>query len=212
MGEQFSTVLRTGTAQEHENAENAGFIKAIFDGRLSLDGFATLVAQHYFIYQVLEQAAEAMAADPVAGAFVLPELTRLPSLESDLGHLYGPGWRDRVEPTPATLRYLDRLREVCFTWAGGFVAHHYTRYLGDISGGQAVRAVVERHHGLVDHRGTSFYVFDGIPSRPGFRTRYRELLDSTGWDAAEQARVVEEACLAFRLNAAVFADLGALVP
>lgn len=206
--EGFAAALKLGTAQEHEQAEGADFVKAIFDGRLSLPGFATLVAQHYFIYQVLEQAAARMAADPVAGAFVLPELTRMPSLEADLLFLYGEDWRDRIEPTPATVRYQERLRKVCFDWAGGFVAHHYTRYLGDVSGGQAVRAVTERAHGLVDHSGTSFYVFEGIPDRPGFRARYRELLDATGWAPEEQLRVVDEARLAFRLNSAVFADLG----
>jgi heme oxygenase len=27
---------------------------------------------------------------------------------------------------------------------GGFVAHHYTRYLGDLPGGQVIRTVLQR--------------------------------------------------------------------
>ena len=34
--------------------------------------YADLAAQHWFIYETLEQAAQAMADDPVAGDFVLP--------------------------------------------------------------------------------------------------------------------------------------------
>ncbi|QUQ71067.1 biliverdin-producing heme oxygenase [Kutzneria sp. CA-103260] len=208
----FSAALRAGTMADHQVANGAEFVRVLFDQRLSLAGFAALVAQHYFIYQVLEEAADAMAGDPVAGPFASPELRRLPALEQDLAHLYGPEWASIVEPGPATVAYTDRLREVAFDWPGGFVAHHYTRYLGDISGGQAVGAVTERQHGIVDHAGTRFYVFDQIPDRKAFKARYHELLNTAPWDEAERERVIEESRIAYRHNSAVFTDLERHLP
>jgi heme oxygenase (biliverdin-producing, ferredoxin) len=192
---------------DHQDANGSPYVRALFDQRLSLDGYAALVAQHYFIYRELERASDAMVGDPVAGPFASPELRRLPSLERDLRDLYGPDWADRIAPSPATEAYTGRIREVAFDWAGGFVAHHYTRYLGDISGGQAVRALAERQHGLVDHAGTRFYVFDQIPDRKAFKARYHTLLDTAPWDEAERDRVIEESRIAYRHNTAVLTDL-----
>ncbi len=49
------------------------------------------MAQHYFIYEVLEQAAERFADDEVAATFISPQLTRMPALQDDLEFLLGAG-------------------------------------------------------------------------------------------------------------------------
>ena len=204
----FSLLLAAGTAAEHEGARSAPFVDALLTGRLNLDGYAALVAQHYFIYRELEQGAQRMDADSVARRFLFDELARLPSLEADLAHLLGPTWRERITPTAATVEYCERIREVCANWAGGFVAHHYTRYLGDLSGGRIVHAILRRTYDLPDGVGTTFYEFAGIEKPKVFKDRYRELLDAVPWDELEQQRVVDEAVLAYRHNQRVFADLG----
>ena len=208
MGARFSAALRTMTWDEHQKAEFAGYMQALMDGRLPLAAYADMVAQHYFAYRVLEEAAEAMRHDPVAGRFVFDELTRLPALERDLEHLVGADWRNRIRANAATERYCERLREVCFDWPGGFVAHSYTRYLGDLSGGQAIGVSVQRIYGLADGRGVQFYHFPGIPKRREFKDGYRRQLDQADWSAEEQARVVDEVLLAYRLNTDVLVELG----
>lgn len=208
VGERFSRALRASTWDDHEKAEYTEYMQALLDGKLSRDGYAALVAQHYFPYLVIEQAAEQMRSDPVAGPFVSDGLTRTPALERDLAFLYGPDWRRQIAPSPATEAYLARLREVCFRWPGGFVAHHYTRYLGDLSGGQVIRHAAEKTYGLVDHVGAEFYVFDRIGSARQFKIDYRSLLDRAPWDEAERQRVIAEVTLAYRLNTAVLAELG----
>ena len=204
----FSTVIREASRAEHEEAENAGFGQALLGGLLTVDAYAELAAQTYLIYATLEEATAAQRTDPIGAAFVFDELLRLPALERDLAYLRGAAWRGSIEALPATTRYCDRLREVCFTWAGGFVAHQYTRYLGDLSGGQVIRRVLAREYGLADE-GARFYVFEGIPKPKPFKDLYRARLDAAPWDATERTRIVAEVKLAFRLNSWLFADLGA---
>jgi heme oxygenase len=98
---------------------------------------------------------------------------------------------------------------VAFTWPAGFVAHHYTRYLGDLSGGQLMRRALRREYGL-DGPGTRFYEFPGVDPRT-FKQHYRHLLDTAPWDAVEQDRFLDEVSLAYRLNTAILDDLGKVV-
>lgn len=87
------------------------------------------------------------------------------------------------------------------------MAHHYTRYLGDLSGGQYIGRQVRRTLDLAaGEDGVRFYRFPGKPK--SYKDRYRELLDTAPWDAAEQEAVIGEVKAAYRLNAAVTAELG----
>ncbi|MFE9099366.1 heme oxygenase (biliverdin-producing) [Actinomadura geliboluensis] len=205
--ELFSARLRAATWDDHGDNEGSAYMSALAEGRLGRDEYAVLVAQLHPVYDLLEEAADRMAADPVAGRFDLPGLRRRDALEADLGYFYGPRWRARIEPNTATERYCARLREVCFDWPGGFVAHHYTRYLGDLSGGQYIGRQVRRTLDLAaGDDGVRFYRFPGKPK--SYKDRYRELLDTAPWDAAEQEAVIGEVKAAYRLNAAVTAELG----
>jgi heme oxygenase len=199
--------VRTLTRADHEAAETTPFVTELIGGRLGVAAYARLASQHYFIYEALEAAGAAQADDPVAGPFVALGLHRLPSLERDLAHLLGDGWRTRIAPLPSVRRYADRLREVGEGWPAGFVAHHYTRYLGDLSGGQLVRKALQREYGLGDD-GTAFYAFPGL-AVGAVKRRYREMLDAAAWDEAERARFVQEVSYAFRLNKDVFEELAA---
>ncbi len=78
-----------------------------------------------------------MRDDPVGAPFVDDRLTRLPAIVADLEAIYGAGWRDEIAPSEATATYVARLEEVCPTLGRRLrVAHHYVRYLGDLSGGR----------------------------------------------------------------------------
>ncbi|MFD1715104.1 heme oxygenase (biliverdin-producing) [Amnibacterium flavum] len=202
----FSQALRERTRTDHSSSEGAGFMTDLMSGRGSRDDYIALVAQHYFIYAALEAAAESMRDDAIARCFISDDLTRLPALEQDLEFLLGDDWRAQIEPLPTTRRYVDRIDEVAGSWPGGFVAHHYTRYLGDLSGGQIIRTLMQRQFGF-ETNGVGFYLFDQIAKPREFKDRYREQLDGVGWDDAERARVIDEVALAYRFNTELFADL-----
>jgi heme oxygenase len=203
----FAEQIRSATWARHEEAAGSPFLRALFEGTLDRDGYVAMVAQHHAIYGVLEDAASAMDDDPVAGPFVVRELHRGDALRRDLDALAGPDWRDAFAPSPATEAYCDRLREVCWGWPGGFVAHHYTRYLGDLSGGQVIRGAVERAYALEGGVGVEFYDFGAVGDLAAFKADYRARLDAAPWDDDERVRIVDEMLLAYDHNLAVLAEL-----
>ncbi len=205
----FSTVIRTASHEQHLEAETSTFMSDLLGGRLGVDAYARYTEQLWFVYEALESGAERLAHDPVAGPFVRPELFRLAALERDLAHLRGPRWRAGLSALPATRAYADRVRECAERWPAGYVAHHYTRYLGDLSGGQLIRAKAEKTWGFAKKGdGVRFYVFEGIANPAAFKRGYRELLDAVRADDLEKQRVVAECKRAFALNTAVFRALG----
>jgi heme oxygenase len=203
----FSLRLRNATRIQHEQAEESGFMSALIAGELPLAGYSALAGQLWPVYAALEEAAVDLRDHPVVGPFIADELFRLPALEADLAHLLGPDWRQAIPASAAAADYAARIRKVAAEWPEGYVAHHYTRYLGDLSGGQILRRVLQRIYGLSD-AGLTFFVFDGIPKPKPFKDAYRDRLDRINLDAAGQNRVIAEAGLAFELNTAVFATLG----
>ena len=204
----FSTALREQSRTAHSGSEHAGFMDDLMRGKGTREDYVALVAQHWFIYEALEGATDRMKESPIAAPFLSDKLTRLPALEADLAFLIGPNWRERIEPLPTTVRYVDRINEVGATWPGGFVAHHYTRYLGDLSGGQFIGKLMARQFGF-DTNGIGFYVFAEIADPASFKDVYREQLDAARWDADERERVIDEVLLAYQLNTDLFLDLAA---
>jgi len=202
----FSQALRERTRSGHSQSEGATFMTDLMEGRGSREDYIALVAQHYFIYEALEAAAVAMKDDAVAAAFITPQLIRLPALEDDLQFLLGDGWREQIAPLPTTARYVERINTVAASWSGGFVAHHYTRYLGDLSGGQIIRTLMQRQFGF-ETNGVGFYLFDQIAKPKEFKETYRDQLDAVAWDEAERERVITEVVTAYGFNTALFVDL-----
>ncbi|MFG2781515.1 heme oxygenase (biliverdin-producing) [Streptomyces prunicolor] len=205
----FSTVIRTASHEQHVEAETSTFMSDLLGGRLGVDAYARYTEQLWFVYEALETGAERLASDPVAGAFIQAELFRLPALERDLEHLRGADWRAGLTALPATRAYAERVRKCAELWPAGYIAHHYTRYLGDLSGGQIIRDKAERTWGFARRGdGVRFYVFEGIGNPAAFKRGYRELLDGVPVDDLEKQRIVAECKKAFALNTGVFRDLG----
>ncbi|WP_159501978.1 heme oxygenase (biliverdin-producing) [Microbacterium sp. 18062] len=202
----FSTALRERSSGAHSGSEGAGFMSDLIKGDGTREDYIALVAQHWFIYEALESAAERMRRDPVASVFITDRLTRLPALEADLEFLIGPDWRERIEPLPTTRRYVERINQVGATWSGGFIAHHYTRYLGDLSGGLFIGKLMQRRFGF-DTNGIGFYIFGDIADPKAFKDVYRDQLDAAPWDDAEKERVIDEVLLAYQFNTDLFEDL-----
>lgn len=208
-GRGFAARIRTETRTAHQEAERAPFVQDLLGGRLPVDDYVRLVVQHHALYSVLE-ALVAGSADPVVARFAAPELERLPAIVADLEFLAGPDWGARFPVLAATEAYGAHLREVAAAWPGGLVAHHYVRYLGDLSGGQLIGRVLQRVYRFEDQRGTAFYRFPGIASPKAFKARYRAQLDALGWVEPDRRRFVDEVNEAYRLNTDVFYELAPL--
>ncbi|GIF40692.1 biliverdin-producing heme oxygenase [Actinoplanes xinjiangensis] len=209
---EFSTRLRRATMVEHREAETRGFISRLMAGDVPMAGFAALTAQYLAVYRELEAAADRMraGAGPAAG-FADPALIRVPSLEADLAHLYGPDWESTITVLDSTRAYADRLRDLAAGSPTHFIAHHYVRYLGDLSGGQMIGRTLSNLYGLGE-AGTSFYRFDKITDARAYKISYRQRLDALTLPDDDATILIDEAQLAFRFNAAVFVELGTLYP
>ncbi|MEU9575017.1 biliverdin-producing heme oxygenase [Streptomyces massasporeus] len=211
--ESFSMLLRTASREQHEEARGSTFIGDLLGHKLGVEAFARYTEQLWFVYGALESGARQLTADPVAGPFIRPELFRLAALERDLEHLRGPGWRTAATALPATLEYAERITECARAWPAGYIAHHYTRYLGDLSGGQIIRDTAEKTWGFSKKGdGVRFYVFDEISNPAAFKRSYCELLDAVPGDELERQRIVAECKRAYGLNNAMFEALGEEFP
>lgn len=203
----LSTMLREGTRTEHEAAEGSAFVDDLLAGRLTVAAYADLALQLHTVYCALEEVGDAVRATPAGSGVVFDELRRVPALESDLAHLLGPAWREAADPLPATAAYAAEIRAGGAD-AGAYVAHAYTRYLGDLSGGQVIGRMVQRHYGVPD-AGVGFYAFPAVPKPKPFKDLYRARVDALPLSDAERDAVVERARAAFRHNRALFAALAA---
>lgn len=203
----FSQALRERTWSSHGDSEGADFMKDLMTGKGTRDDYIALVAQHFFIYEAIEATAEQFAHDPVAAPFITSQLTRLPAIKADLEFLIGADWREQITALPTAAAYAGRVREIAAqNWAGGFIAHHYTRYLGDLSGGQVIRTIMQRQFGF-ETNGVGFYLFDEIAKPKEFKNTYRDQLDAVEWDDAERDRVIDEVLAAYKFNTDLFVDL-----
>ena len=204
----LSTLLRTATRPQHEHAETRSFVTDLMGGSLSRAAYLDLARQHFVIYSSLEGTAERFADDPFVGRFVLPEVLRLDAIRADLRTLCGEDWQSEIVPLAATRDYAQRLAAI--TDPAHFLAHAYTRYLGDLSGGQAIAAMLKRHYGFTAEELT-FYKFN-VGKIKVFKDRYREMMDAVPFSPEQAQEAAAEAQVSFDLNAAVFVELGALHP
>lgn len=196
--------LREGTKDAHEQAENSGYMRAFVQGRVHRDAYARYVSGLYPVYTALEDALDANRAHPVVAPLYLPELHRRTALEADLAYFYGDAWRDAAPPSAGSAPYVARIREISATNPALLVAHSYTRYLGDLSGGQMLKKMTAKFLGLTSDAGLAFYEFPLIEAPGAFKGRYRDALNNLPIDEAGAEAVVAEASTAFTLNMRLF--------
>ena len=136
------------------------------------------------------------------------ELRRLESLEKDMHYFYGgANWRDRIQASPAAKAYVARVKEVAQTKPYLMIAHQYTRYLGDLFGGQMMGGMAKRSLNLQNDDGTSFYTFDDIPNTYKFITEWYQRLNDLQLTDEQKQEIVDEANLVFDLNIDVLQEL-----
>ncbi|MGV0837974.1 biliverdin-producing heme oxygenase [Mycolicibacterium thermoresistibile] len=201
----LSTAMRDGSQVEHDAAEESPFVAEILSGTVSVEGYADYLLRLRVVYAALEEAVREHRDDPLVAAVYDPALERLAALDADLDH-WAPGGARDVD-SPAAAGYRDRIAGAA--WGGDLIAHHYTRYLGDLSGGQAMGQKLNRAFKL-NGAGLAFYHF---PMRPKpYKDAYRARLDGLGLSDQQIGRVVDEVKVAFRLNQQLFDELGESLP
>ena len=203
----LASELKTGTKRSHTAAENTKFVGSFLRGVVSEQNYRTLIKDFYFVYSALEEEMERLEDDEFLKPIYFKELNRLNFLKWDLRYYYGPNWMMEVKPSEACIQYTERIHEVADTDPYLLVGHHYTRYLGDLSGGQILRNIAEKALDLPKGEGLHFYDFPKIDDKKAFKTKYREGLDKVTTDTSKINDIIAEANYAFRLNMYMFDEL-----
>lgn len=202
--------LREGTQQSHTAAENTAFMKCFLKGIVEREPFRKLLANLYFVYDALESELRRHQDHAIVGSMYFPELNRTPSLERDLAFYYGSQWREQIVPLPAGEIYVKRIHEVANTDPVLLIAHSYTRYMGDLSGGQALKKIIRSALNLPADEGTALHEFEQLPTveaKRAFKEKYRDALNALPLDDSTIQQIVDEANQAFTLNRDVVHEL-----
>ncbi|BBL86238.1 Heme oxygenase (chromatophore) [Paulinella micropora] len=203
----LASQLREGTKKSHTMAENTGFVSCFLKGVVDKNSYRNLVSDLYFVYSAMEEEILGLKNHPIVGLIAFEQLNRRNALEKDLSYYFGPKWHEEIKPSRSATAYISRLREVARTEPELLVGHHYTRYLGDLSGGQILKTIAQKAMQINGNDGLHFYEFDSIRNEKAFKNTYKAVMNNLPIDQAIADRIIEEANLAFKLNMNMFREL-----
>ena len=204
------TMLKGGTQERHDQAEATNFIKQVINCNITIDIYKLFLADLYHIYSAMEEVMEKNKGHPFAGPIYFPsELNRKKTLEEDLNYFLGTTWTAKDLPcTDATRKYVKRIYEIGENEPELLVPHSYTRYLGDLSGGQILKRKIAKSLDLPPTgEGTHFYEFEQIDDIKKFKDFYTGRMNSLEVGSGMLKAIQEEAKEAFLFNIKMFEEL-----
>ena len=192
------TALYLGSKTLHVEADRSGIISDLLRGEASRDGYILLQRNLLPAYQALELGLEQHRDNPALATLANYRLDRATALAADLTALCG-GSFEEIALLPAGEAYAQRIAACAEGDGARLIAHAYTRYLGDLSGGQILKRLLAKRPGLQPEE-LSFYDFPGHPDLAALKAEYRKALDDAGALIADQQAVIDEGSRAFQLN------------
>jgi len=202
----LSIELKEGTKESHSAAENTKFVAAFLRGVLNPEEYRKLLANFYFVYSAMEEAISS-TEDSKVKAIRSESLERKEAIAKDLKYYYGYNWEETIKPSEPCNTYVYRIKEIAEKDPYLLIAHHYTRYIGDLSGGQILKEITKRVLNPPVGEGLNFYDFPSIPNAKEFKNNYRASLDTLGCDEQQVNALITEANYAFRLNMYMFDEI-----
>ena len=201
--------LREGTKKSHTMAENTGFVACFLKGVVEKTSYRKLISDLYFVYKEMEEEIDRLVQEdhPVIKHIGFKELFRRQTLEKDLEFYYGNTWLDQIKISESAQSYVNRIRLVANESPELLVGHHYTRYIGDLSGGQILKKIAKKALNLRGDDGLNFYEFKLIEDEKLFKKSYSETLNKLPIDQKIADNIIEEANEAFAYNMNMFREL-----
>ena len=201
--------LREGTKKSHTMAENTGFVACFLKGVVEKTSYRRLISDLYFVYKAMEEEIERLVKEdhPVIKHIGFQELFRRKTLEKDLLFYYGNNWINEITISDSAQLYVNRIREVANQSPELLVGHHYTRYIGDLSGGQILKKIAKKALNLNGDDGLNFYEFQLIKDEKLFKKSYSETLNKLPIDQNIADKIIDEANQAFTYNMNMFKEL-----
>ncbi|ABD86872.1 heme oxygenase (biliverdin-producing) [Rhodopseudomonas palustris] len=182
----------------HLEAEKSGIIAELLRGTATRAGYALLLRNLFPVYRELENGLDRHQDNPGLDRLKPFKLGRTQAIQSDLIALCGPDWADSVPWLPAGQAYAKRISQTAEGDGLLLIAHAYTRYLGDLNGGQIVRRLLANTYQLRPCE-LSHYDFSSFPDPAELKHNYRAALNRAAMAGAPEP-IVEEGATAFSLN------------
>lgn len=198
----FCEKLKRETEDAHRSAESRPFIRDLMGGHMSRRAYARYVWALLPVYRAIEESTRE-STDSTVAIFDHRGLDRSERMQADLQRF---GLNDAGVTLESTQRYVATIHSAIES-PQRLLAHHYTRYMGDMAGGQAISRLMQRHYNI-ETSFLSFYDFSELGDLHHYRKQYRQLLDLLPWSPTEQAEFIAESETAYRLNIALFDELG----
>jgi heme oxygenase len=186
----------------HVRAERSGIVQDVLKGRVTRGGYALFLRNLHPAYRAMETALDDLRSSALFRDLARPEAYRAAAIATDLTALCGPRWNAALPMLDEARHYAERITEIAQGDGSRLIAHAYTRYLGDLSGGQILKRLLTGSAGLPP-QALSFYEFPGIDDLAAFKSIYRDALDRAASQIPQIGPVIEEAAVAFELNIAL---------
>ena len=204
----LSVAMREGSRAEHDKAEHSGFTTDLMAGKINALGYLHYLEGLRTVYRALEEVGRELATTSPVDSIHDTQLERSAALDEDIAY-----WTDRAStpeghPSAAADAYAERVRATVDNPVR-YAAHHYTRYLGDLSGGLAIGRILARTYDIDAHgEGLTFYRFPEIAKPKIYKDGYRDALDAMPLTGEQRDEIVNEVKQAFHCNQAFFVELG----
>jgi heme oxygenase len=139
------TLLYLRTKTLHVEAERTGIIRDLLRGEASREGYIVLLRNLLPAYLAMEVGLERHRRSRGLGQLAAYRFDRATAIEADLVSLCGERWRQDVPLLAAGELYAARIAKAAEGDGAQLIAHAYTRYLGDLSGGQILQRLLAQH-------------------------------------------------------------------
>ena len=201
----FVDRMKRETWDEHEASKDSPFAQTIMSGELGKQAFVEWQKALYPVYETLEDILKKMRkTDPTIHIFDHRKLDRADSIYTDLLEF---GVDPIAEPT--TLKsippYLEAIKKASEE-TPRLMAYHYTRYMGDMNGGQVIAMRMNKVYGI-DKSAMSCYDFSQLGDLYHYRKQYKTLLELVPWTEEQRESFIDEAKTAYKINEQLFNEL-----
>lgn len=200
----FVDKMKEETWEEHEASKDSKFAVGIMSGELGVQGFIEWQRVLYPIYVNLENIMRKNRKDSTLHIFDHRKLDRSEKIYNDLMSL---GVDPNEDPSP--LKSLDPYLDAIHAASAApqrIMAYHYTRYMGDMNGGQVIARAMTKVYGI-EQESLSCYDFSELGDTYHYRKQYKTLLELAPWTEEERQMFIDEAKIAYSVNSAMFEEL-----
>lgn len=143
----FTVTIKKNTDALHLSSERTGFIKRLFDGKASKEGYIEYIFNLYAMYKAIEEALDKHLGHETIKNFVTKELYRSELIKKDLEVLAGDKLSE-IQLLPSTEACVARINEVNERYPELIVTYAYVRFIADLFGGKMFPEVLMKHYDI----------------------------------------------------------------